>query len=72
MRKSPITEAEIGRCLKALRDAGYDSGRVEITQKPDGAKVVAVIVGEASEPVAAPSNDFDTLIERIPKDAPTS
>ena len=69
-RKSRISEAEIGRCLRALRAAGYDSGRVEITQKPDGAKVVAVVVGEASEP-APGADDFDVLIGRV-KDAPTS
>ena len=48
-RKAAITEAELGRYLKALRRAGFGSGRVEIEQ-PDGTKV-SVIAGEASEPV---------------------
>ena len=68
MRKSPITEAELGRYLRALRAAGFESGRI-VVEAPDGTKI-SVIAGEASEP--APGNDFDTLIGRIPKDAPPS
>ena len=51
MRKSAITEAELGRYLKALRRAGFESGRVEI-EAPDGTKI-SVIAGEASEPAPA-------------------
>ena len=70
MRKSPITEVELARYLKALRRAGFDSGRVEI-KAPDGTEITVVAVaGETSEP--APGNDFDTLIERVKQDAPTS
>ena len=66
-RKSCITEAELMRYLKALRRAGFGSGRVEIVQ-PDGTKI-SVIAGESSESV--PGDEFDTLIGRI-KDAPPS
>ena len=67
-RKSCITEAELMRYLKALRRAGFGSGRVEIVQ-PDGTKI-SVIAGEPSEPVPG-ADDFDTLIGRV-KDAPPS
>ena len=67
-RKTSITEAELGRYLKALRRAGYGSGRVEIVQ-PDGTKI-SVIAGEASEPVPG-ADDFDTLIGRIKNAPPT-
>ena len=66
MRKSVITEAELARCLRALRNAGYESGRVEI-EAPDGTKIT-VVAGETSEP--APGNDFDALIGRLKDDAP--
>ena len=67
-RRTIMTEAEISRCLKALRRAGYASGRVEITA-PDGTKI-SVIAGESSEPVPG-ADDFDSLIRRV-KDAPPS
>ena len=67
-RRTIITEAEIGRCLNALRRAGFGSGRVEIVQ-PDGTKI-SVIAGESSEPVPG-DDDFDTLIGRI-ENAPPS
>ena len=68
MRKSPITQTELSRCFRALRSAGFASGRVEIEQ-PDGTKI-CVIAGEESEPVKG-ADDFDTLIERIKPDAQT-
>ena len=67
-RRTPITEAELGRYLKALRRAGFTGGRVEITAL-DGTKI-SVIAEDSSEPVAG-ADDFDTLIGRI-KDAPPS
>ena len=68
-RRTPITEAELGRYLKALRRAGFGSGRVEIVQ-PDGTKVT-VFAGESSEAVPG-ADDFDRLIERVKPDAPPS
>ena len=65
-RRTAITEAELGRYLKALRRAGFGSGRVEIVQ-PDGTKI-SVIAGESSEPVPG-AEDFDTMIGKVP-DAP--
>ena len=65
-KKSAITQTELKRYLKALHEAGYTSGRVEIT--PEGK--VSVIVGEPSEPISG-TDDFDTLIERIKPDAQT-
>ena len=68
-RRTPITQSEVYRYFTALRRAGFGSGRVEIVQ-PDGTKVT-VFAGESSEPVPG-VDDFDTLIGRIPKDAPPS
>ena len=62
-RRTSITEAELGRYLKALRRAGYGSGRVEIVQ-PDGTKVT-VIAGQPFEPVPG-GDDFDSLIDKVP------
>ncbi len=67
MRRSPITEVELARYLKALRRAGFDSGRVEIS--PDGK--ISVIAGEG-EPEPTGANDFDRLIGRVKNDAPPS
>ena len=36
-RKAPATQAEIARYLKAMREAGFGAGRIEI-EKPDGTK----------------------------------
>ena len=61
-RKATVTQAEIRRCLKAARDAGYDEARVEI-DKPDGTKLT-VVAGKA--PVNTdPSDDIDAMIERL-------
>ena len=62
-RKAAITEAEIRRCLKAARDAGYEQARVEFV-KTDGTKV-SIVAGMASEATGA-TDDFDELIGRIP------
>ena len=60
--KATVTQAEIRRCLKAARDAGYDEARVEI-DKPDGTKLT-VVAGKA--PVNTdPSDDIDAMIERL-------
>ena len=61
--KTTVTQAEIRRCLKAARDAGYSEARVEIA-KPDGTKVTVVAL-KASE-AADPSDDIDRLIAKLP------
>ena len=61
-RKATVTQAEIRRCLKAARDAGYDEARVEI-DKPDGTKLT-VVAGKASQ-IAGPGDDIDAMIERL-------
>ena len=62
-QKATVTQAEIRRCLKAARDAGYDEARVEI-DKPDGTKLT-VVAGKQSENTD-PSDDIDAMIERMP------
>ena len=61
--KATVTQAEIRRCLKAARDAGYDEARVEIN-KPDGTKLT-VVAGKASENTD-PSDDIDAMIQKVP------
>ena len=61
-RTAAVTQAEIRRYLRAIHDAGYREGRVEI-QKPDGT-VIRVVAGKASETAEA-TDDFDAMIERI-------
>ena len=63
-RKATVTQAEIRRCLKAARDAGYDEARVEI-DKPDGTKLT-VVVGKTSEAIADGADDIDALIQKVP------
>ena len=62
-RKASVTQAEIRRCLKAARDAGYDEARVEI-DKPDGTKLT-VVAGKASE-TADGGDDLDAMIRKVP------
>ena len=61
--KATVTQAEIRRCLKAARDAGYDEARVEI-DRPDGTKLT-VVAGKASE-AADTGDDIDRMIEKLP------
>ena len=62
-RKATVTQAEIRRCLKAARDAGYDEARVEIA-RPDGVRLT-VVAGKASENTD-PSDEIDTMIQKVP------
>ena len=65
--KAIVTQAEIRRCLKAARDAGYDEARVEI-DKPDGTKLT-VVAGKASE-AADTGDDIDAMIQKVPNAIP--
>ena len=62
-RKAIVSQAEIRRCLKAARDAGFDEARVEI-DRPDGTKLT-VVAGKASE-IADGGDDIDAMIEQVP------
>ena len=62
-RKTSVTQAELTRCLKAARDAGYDATRIEI-EKPDGTKV-SIVAGKAAENADA-GDEIDAMIERLP------
>ena len=61
--RATVTQAEIRRCLKAARDAGYDEARVEI-DRPDGTKLT-VVAGKASE-AADTGDNIDRLIAKLP------
>ena len=61
--RAVVTQAEIRRYLKAMRDAGIAEGRLEITT-PDGTRI-AITSGKASV-AADPSDDIDRMIEEVP------
>lgn len=54
-------QGDMTKALKALRDAGWVEGRVEVT--PDG--TLAVVVGKAADPAAAAAqqqaNEWDAV-----------
>ena len=61
--KATVTQSELRRYLRAMREAGFDEGRVEIA-KPDGT-TVSIVAGKSSG-AAETTKDFDKLIARIP------
>lgn len=63
-RRAALTQAELTRCLKAARDAGYKEARVEIA-KPDGTKV-SIVAGKGGEAAPDDADDIDAMIERLP------
>lgn len=67
-RRATVTEAEIRRCLKAAREAGYEQARVEFTN-PDGTKV-SVVAGKAGEGAVDDADDIDRMIGRVPHALP--
>ena len=62
-RKADVTQAELRRYLKAMRDAGIAEGRLEIT-KPDGTKI-SIDTSKASE-TAESGDDIDRMIAEVP------
>ena len=62
-RKATVTQAEVRRYLRAMREAGFDEGRVKI-DRPDGVRVT-IEAGKASEAAEA-GDDIDTMIDRVP------
>ena len=62
--KAPISQAEVRRYLKAMREAGFGEGRIEI-KRPDGTRV-SIVAGKASEAIADDADDIDSMIGKIP------
>ena len=60
--KAIATHAELRRALRAMRDAGFDEGRVEVT-RPDGTRV-AIAVGRAAGGVDD-TDDIDGMIDKV-------
>ena len=65
--QATVTQAQVRCYLRAVREAGYDEGRVEI-EWPDGTGIS--IVGKAGDAGDDP-DDIDAMIDKVP-DAPTS
>ena len=59
---APITQAEVRRYLKGMREAGVADGRLVI-EKPDGTKI-SIIAGKGGE--AEAGDDIAVMIKRIP------
>ena len=65
--KAAVTQSELRRYLRAMREAGFDEGRVEIA-KPDGTKV-SIVAGKAGEHADGDDgDDFDAMIGRVPRE----
>ena len=62
--KAPISQAEVRRYLKAMREAGYGGGRIEI-ERPDGTRV-SIVAGKASEAITDDADDIDAMIKKVP------
>ena len=57
--KTTVTQAEVRRYLRAMREAGFGEGRIEI-ERPDGTRI-AVVVGKAGEAGDA-TDDWDAIV----------
>ena len=66
--KATVTQAEVRRYLRAMREAGFDEGRVEIA-KPDGTRI-AIVAGKAGEPAVNDPEDIDAMIDKVPHAIP--
>ena len=58
-----VTQAEVRRYFKAMREAGFGEGRIEI-ERLDGTRV-SIVAGKASE-AADTGYDIDRMIEKVP------
>ena len=65
--KVAVTQAEVRRYFKGIREAGFGEGRIEI-ERPDGTRV-SIVAGKASE-TAETGDDIDRMIEKVPNATP--
>ena len=63
-----MTQAEATRYLKALREAGYSEGRIEI-DRPDGTRV-RIVAGKAGAGAHDDAGEIDAMIEKVPHALP--
>ena len=61
--KATVTQAEVRRYLRAMREAGFDEGRVKI-DRPDGVRVT-IEAGKAGDP-GDDADDIDNMINKVP------
>ena len=66
--KAAVTQSELRRYLRAMREAGFGEGRVEI-KRPDGTRV-AIVVGKAGEATVDDPDDIDAMIDKVPNAIP--
>ena len=62
--KVSVTQAEVRRYFKGIREAGFGEGRIEI-ERLDGTRV-SIVAGKASEATADDADDIDFMIGKIP------
>ena len=63
-QKVAVTQAEVRRYFKGIREAGFGEGRIEI-ERPDGGRV-SIVAGKAGEAVPDDADNIDAMIERLP------
>ena len=63
-QKVAISQAEVRRYFKGIREAGFGEGRIEI-ERPDGGRV-SIVAGKVSEAATDDADDIDAMIERLP------
>ena len=61
--KATVTQAEVRRYLRAMREAGFEEGRVEI-EKPDGTRV-SIVAGKSGEAVVEDGDEIMRMIEKV-------
>lgn len=61
--KATVTQAEVRRYLRAMREAGFEDGRVEI-EKPDGTRV-SIVAGKSAEAVIEDGDEIMRMIEKV-------
>ena len=59
-----VTQAEVRRYFKDIREAGFGEGRIEI-ERTDGT-TVRIVAGKAAEAIADDAADIDFMIGKIP------
>ena len=67
--KATVSQAELRRYLRAMREAGINEGRVEIA-KPDGTRV-SIVAGKGGEGTpTADADAIDAMIDKVPNAIP--
>ena len=67
-RKAVVTQAEIARLAKGMRDAGIYEFSIKV-EKPDGTRI-AIVAGKGHPTVVDDPDDIDQMIDKVPHAIP--